>query len=133
MSAQNAKPTPGEWTVNFSYSSDIPENARVVIHAPPKSEKHTGTKVAEAEFACQGSNYHVSDRNEAEANARLIAEAGTVYHETGLTPRQLADQRAELLEALRELATEEYRDDDDPILHKARSKARAAIQRATGE
>jgi hypothetical protein len=35
-------------------------------------------------------------------NARLIAEAGTVYHETGLTPRQLAEQRAELLEALEE-------------------------------
>lgn len=34
-------------------------------------------------------------------NARLIAEAGTVLHETGLTPRQLAEQRAALLEALR--------------------------------
>ena len=32
-------------------------------------------------------------------NARLIAEAGTVLHETGLTPRQLADQRTALLEA----------------------------------
>ena len=39
----------------------------------------------------------------AEANARLIAEAGTVLHETGLTPRQLAEQRAELLEALQRL------------------------------
>jgi hypothetical protein len=29
------------------------------------------------------------------ANADLIAEAGTVLHETGLTPRQLAEQRAE--------------------------------------
>lgn len=27
------------------------------------------------------------------ANARLIAEAGAVYHETGLTPRQLAEER----------------------------------------
>lgn len=27
-----------------------------------------------------------------QANARLIAEAGTVSHETGLTPRQLADK-----------------------------------------
>jgi len=34
-------------------------------------------------------------------NARLFTEAGTVVHETGLTPRQLAEQRAELLEALR--------------------------------
>ena len=32
------------------------------------------------------------------ANARLIAEAGTVAAETGKTPRQLADERAELLQ-----------------------------------
>lgn len=32
------------------------------------------------------------------ANARLIAEAGTVATETGLTPRQLAEQWAELLD-----------------------------------
>jgi hypothetical protein len=31
------------------------------------------------------------------ANAALIAEAGTVFHEIGLTPRQLADHRADLL------------------------------------
>lgn len=41
--------------------------------------------------------------DEREALARLIAEAGTVLHETGLTPRQLAEQRAELLEALKRL------------------------------
>ena len=51
------------------------------------------------------------------ANARLIAEAGTVLHETGLTPRQLAEQRAELLEAVRRVASEmmDYVDQDaDP-------------------
>ena len=36
---------------------------------------------------------------EAEDNARLIAEAGTVANETGFTPRQLADQKADLLKA----------------------------------
>ena len=36
---------------------------------------------------------------ENEANAVLIAEAFNVADETGLTPRQLADQRAELLTA----------------------------------
>lgn len=41
---------------------------------------------------------------DARANARLIAEAGTVATETGLTPRQLAEQRKELLEALCDLA-----------------------------
>lgn len=64
-------------------------------------------------------------REELRANARLIAEAGTVAHETGMTPRQLADelttervisfqrseeiavltfQRNELLEALKDCA-----------------------------
>ena len=32
--------------------------------------------------------------------AAFVIEAGTVANETGLTPRQLADQNAELLEAL---------------------------------
>jgi len=36
------------------------------------------------------------------ANAKLIAEAGTVANETGFTPRQLADQKAELLEEIEE-------------------------------
>lgn len=47
---------------------------------------------------------------EMKANASLIAEAGTVLHETGLTPRQLAEERARLLEALRGLYDELERD-----------------------
>ena len=38
-----------------------------------------------------------------EANANLIAEAFNVLHETGLTPRQLDEQRRELLEALEDV------------------------------
>lgn len=38
--------------------------------------------------------------NTKKANAELIAEAGTVYHETGCTPRQLLQQRDEALKAL---------------------------------
>lgn len=73
-----------------------------------------------------------------ESDAILFAEAGTVYQETGLTPRQLAEQRAEILEALMLLAKEE----DafiaeagialpDPI-SRAVKKARAAIAKARG-
>lgn len=40
-----------------------------------------------------------------DADAPLIAEAGTVATETGLTPRQLADQRADLLAALTALVS----------------------------
>ena len=35
-----------------------------------------------------------------QANAHLIAEAGTVHHETGLTPRQLVEQRDALAAAV---------------------------------
>lgn len=38
---------------------------------------------------------------EAKENAILIAEAGTVKNETGYTPRQLAEQKKALLDALR--------------------------------
>lgn len=46
------------------------------------------------------STYPVSPA-EQEANTAFVAEAGTVLHETGLTPRQLVDQRVELLAACR--------------------------------
>lgn len=36
-------------------------------------------------------------------NAALIAEAGTVHHETGLTPHQLVEQRDALAEALQKM------------------------------
>lgn len=38
-----------------------------------------------------------------QANAALIAEAGTVHQETGLTPRQLVEQRDALVAALAEM------------------------------
>lgn len=40
------------------------------------------------------------DKDEYLANAELICEAFNVTNETGFTPRQLADQKAELLEQL---------------------------------
>jgi hypothetical protein len=40
-----------------------------------------------------------------EANARLIAEAGTVASEYGLTPRELLEQRNEMLEVLEYFVT----------------------------
>lgn len=64
--------TPGPWFHNGRFVGTAPDNDDIL-------------------HGC----YH--DENQAEANARLIAEAGTVATETGLTPRQLAEQRAELL------------------------------------
>lgn len=44
------------------------------------------------------------DLEEHRGNGHLIAEAGTVANETGMTPRQLADERNELLDAVKKLA-----------------------------
>jgi hypothetical protein len=42
----------------------------------------------------------IAESTFARANAHLIADAGTVAHETGMTPRQLAESHARLLAAL---------------------------------
>jgi hypothetical protein len=46
----------------------------------------------------------VLNTTEWRANTELIAEAFNTAHETGLTPRQLADERAELIKALADCA-----------------------------
>ena len=51
-------------------------------------------------------NAYGKTKEEAEGNAKLIAEAGTVHNETGYSPRELADQKAELLEALKAVQLE---------------------------
>lgn len=53
-----------------------------------------GVKIASAAVHNGGSNFKSEDV--AEANGHLIAEAFNVAHETGLTPRQLADRCAKL-------------------------------------
>lgn len=73
-----AKPTPGPWDL-WGYS-----NPSQTIAAP------TGL-VAQT----LGGND--------EANARLIADAGTVFHTTGLTPSQLVEQRDGLAGLLSEI------------------------------
>lgn len=76
------KPTPGPWTV--------------------AGENAVEPDVMWGEcFVAQCFGF--SDPDEALANARLIAEAGTVHHETGLTPSQLVERVKELEEALRDM------------------------------
>ena len=80
-------------------------------------------------------NLQNEDGDEDEANALFIAEAGTVAEETGLSPRQLADQRADLLAALK--AIMEPDNGRKVVLDSRRNceldRARAAIQRAEGK
>ena len=74
-----------------------------------------------------------------EANAELVADAFNMREETGLTPRQLAEQRAELLEAAKSL-----RDNlrcvlrvncncDDEFIDRQTSEIDAAIANAQGD
>ena len=77
------------------------------------------------------------DKDELQVNAKLIAEAGNVANETGHTPRQLAEQKAELLEALKEITKGEGRFDMDRLIHASntiedmKSIANEAIKKAT--
>jgi len=83
-----------------------------------------------------GTSFPINHQGErAEANARLIAEAGTVAHETGLTPRQLAEQRDELVKALQWALAE--LDKRTSYAHPGQflacdTRARAALAKAEG-
>ena len=91
--AKSARPTPGPWiSTNEALKVDVhheqPWNMAVV------DAKHGKTPIGLVAMVFGSSPEGVERR------AALIAEAGTVYHETQLTPRELADQRAELLAVL---------------------------------
>jgi len=136
MSTNNAAHTPGPW---------LAKKHGVVVGGA--FHRYTNGK-AQSQVALATMGNAVENEAERDANAALIAEAGTVTTETGLTPRQLAEQRtkllgertamaeeiaalseqrAELLEALRTLVADfaDYPASDRPC--HAFDKARAAI------
>lgn len=94
MNATNAKPS----TVSCLPGKVTRGPWNVTTHNGQYEVRHDGSA---------DHRWHVADvypaAAEAEANALLIAEAGTVYHETGLTPRQLAERVAELEKALQRI------------------------------
>lgn len=71
-------------------------------------------------------------------NAALIAEAGTVHHETGLTPRQLVEQRNALSAALEGCAqelrdvTRHFNPHPESVIGKNLAKAHAALALVKG-
>jgi hypothetical protein len=69
--------TPGPWHADKLPSGDY----RIIYNA---------TRNWLAKVYCDG------ESEAAKADAALIAEAGTILHETGLTPRQLAERCKEL-------------------------------------
>lgn len=87
------KPTPGEWLYGHREGADGMWRTEVF--------SGDGEVIATLSWYPKPTNYGWIGTYR-EANARLIAEAGTVYYETGLTPRQLVERVGELEEALTE-------------------------------
>lgn len=76
-----AKPTPGPWLTHREGFSTIYIQASI------------GGGWVQEIAACGPTNEGGAQQ---EANARLIADAGTVFHTTGLTPSQLVERVKEL-------------------------------------
>lgn len=125
-----AKPTTGPWDVQ-----EHGFNERLIpfsIFGNLSSEKKNWVLIAKL-YSTGPLGADCSERN-----AALIAEAGTVYHETNLTPRQLLE-RVRLLENALDAALNwlvrpisshidhENPEDNDPIYQQVVEVMRAAI------
>lgn len=72
----SSKPTPGPW--NAKVDDLVPDRGAIYVEGPLGWDKQS---ICDCRFS--------DDVETDEANAALIAEAGTVFHETGLTPQEL--------------------------------------------
>lgn len=84
--SESMKPTPGPWEADGGAVSSGAVSCIADCTFARVMPGWSGTDYA--------TGVHMRD------NARLIAEAGTVFHETQLSPRQLVEQRDELLVTL---------------------------------
>lgn len=80
MTSEKLKPTPGPW---------------IYLAGTSTCEKVLG---ADGKVVADG--WWCRDVAEVDANSRLIANAGTVFHECGLSPRELLEGYRELRKAL---------------------------------
>lgn len=92
-----SKITKGDWEMTTEHEGGIGSPIKkisVTAWKERKKNERTGLRIATIDV------YEGDDLEELKANAKLIAEAGTVTNETGKTPRQLADENKELLKAI---------------------------------
>lgn len=116
--------TPGEWKViNATFGTSGSQ--------PVISTANETAKIAELPALTNAGGKVNIRAEEIAANARLIAEAGTVTNETGKTPRQLLAQRDELLAALRGITDCFLPDSHEPTDDKRRDWVSAAPEVAT--
>lgn len=107
--ASKLKITPGEWKAR-----------KIAIHYAVESAERRITTVR----FITGPNLDSKD------DAAFIAEAGTVANETGLMPREMKEQRGELLTCLIEVEARMHRYGSGDVVF--RSRIQAAIARAEG-
>lgn len=101
--SESSKPTPGPWAVDSAQAGDL---YRYVYAG---NDETFG-------YVCRLS---LNGNANTEADARLIAEAGTVFHERGLTPRGLVEQIDLLREALKSCLDYGSMTGDVWVVHKA--------------
>jgi hypothetical protein len=97
VTTNKLKPSPGPWTVGAP--NKFGAEVRADVGTRPRVWANDKTGIADI---CIRRGIYEGTSNEEMANAQLIAEAGTVFHETGLSPRQLADQCRDMYAALLE-------------------------------
>ena len=93
MTINTSRHTPGPWR-NCQPSSNFEKGHAVIKNSEGKA------------IASVTKNFKFGENS---ANACLITEAGTVATECGLTPRQLLEQRNELLEVCKRLVEDAAR------------------------
>jgi len=86
MTSEKLKPTPGPWTVHSEMRDCVTFEGR-------HGTENLFLQNLVGYFACQN-----------EVDATLIAEAGTVHHECGLSPRELLEGYRELRKQLDEMS-----------------------------
>jgi len=95
------KITSGKWKVSdcieYQVSVVSPWSSLVKPGCISPFGDYRGAQICIAEYNCG-----VPTKKQAIANARFIAEAGTVANETGLMPRKMKNQRDRLLEACKQ-------------------------------
>lgn len=110
-----AKHTAGPCTVDFHHTKDYAGRTHAFVRAG------SIVPLAAVVLGVEGCS-----QEEGRANAHLIAEAFTVAHETGLTPRQLAGRCADLLETLKQIRLWLAEEDCEEPLELADHALRAA-------
>jgi hypothetical protein len=144
--------TPGEWEITENCLGDkaIKTSEEEVFFEARKPKRYytdypviridedgNEWKALSNEKAREYGNYVPSQetidqiKSEQEANAQLIAEAGTVTNETGKTPRELQKERDEVLAALRGLLDNRFVYENDHIIDL--EKAKSIIAKIEGE